>query len=376
MLPKATHDGHRLAIVVVVAALLSAAVALAFASVESRVRAGTGVRRVYGGALLLVVAAAIVAAFVHYGGPVELSRRAYDSFTSPPLQVATGTSLNKRLFSFSSNGRIELWRIAVHDFEAHPLAGSGAGSYEGVYLLHRQTSGKVRDAHSLYVETLAELGIVGLALLVLALLVPVVGAVRARRHPLVPIAFGAYVALLVHAGVDWDWEVTAVTLAGLLCGAAIVLAARGEGERQSARFAVATRVGLLALIVAICVVSFVGLIGNTAIASSQQAIVDGRWARAASQAERAIRWAPWSPQGRQYLGEAQFALGHHSSGLANVGRAIRQDPRDWDLRWTLALLTHGNTQKQATLAALRLNPRSPELAEWIAGVGLKLPAKP
>jgi hypothetical protein len=130
----------------------------------------------------------------------------------------------------------------------------------------------------------------------------------------------------------------------------------------------------LTLTVAICVVSFVGLIGNTALASSQQAIVDGRWARAASQAERGIRWAPWSANGRQYLGEAQFALGHDSTGLVNVRRAIRQDPRDWDLRWTLALLTHGAAQKQATLAALHLNPRSPELSEWIAGVGLKLPA--
>jgi hypothetical protein len=134
------------------------------------------------------------------------------------------------------------------------------------------------------------------------------------------------------------------------------------------------RVALFAVTVAICLVSFVGLIGNAALASSQQAIVDGRWARAASQAERGIRWAPWSPSGRQYLGEAQFAQGHARAGLANVRRAIRQDPRDWDLRWTLALLTHGEAQKQATVAALRLNPRSPELAEWIVGIGLKLSA--
>ncbi|HYT50946.1 MAG TPA: hypothetical protein VEL10_01935 [Gaiellaceae bacterium] len=43
---------------------------------------------------------------------------------------------------------------------------------------------KVRDAHSLYVETLAELGPIGLALLSAALVVPLVAAVRARRHPL------------------------------------------------------------------------------------------------------------------------------------------------------------------------------------------------
>ena len=103
--------------------------------------------------------------------------------------------------------------------------------------------------------------------------------------------------------------------------------------------------------------------------------MDHRWPTAAAQARHAIRWAPWSPHGRQYLGEAQFALGRYAVGEANVRRAILKDPRDWDLWWTLALLTGGRTREQATLAALRLNPHSPELAEWIAGVGLTLPPR-
>jgi len=56
--------------------------------------------------------------------------------------------------------------------------------------------------------------------------VPVYAAFKARRHPLVPAAFGAYVAYLVHAGVDWDWEMTAVTLTALFIGASIVAAER------------------------------------------------------------------------------------------------------------------------------------------------------
>ena len=55
----------------------------------------------------------------------------------------------------------------------------------------------------------------------------------ARRHPLVPGAAGAYAAYLVHTGVDWDWELPAVTLAGLLCGAAI-LSPRGLAPFASA----------------------------------------------------------------------------------------------------------------------------------------------
>jgi hypothetical protein len=35
-------------------------------------------------------------------------------------------------------------------------------------------------------------------------------------------AAGAYVAFLFHAGVDWDWEMPAVTVAGLACGVALM----------------------------------------------------------------------------------------------------------------------------------------------------------
>lgn len=46
-------------------------------------------------------------------------------------------------------------------------------------------------------STLSELGPLGLALLLVALGVPVYVAFKARRHPLVPAAFGAYVACLI-----------------------------------------------------------------------------------------------------------------------------------------------------------------------------------
>ena len=74
------------------------------------------------------------------------------------------------------------------------------------------------DAHSLYLETLAELGLVGLGLLVLVLAPPLAGAFRGASAA----AAGGYVAFLVHAGVDWDWEMPAVTIAGLFCGAALM----------------------------------------------------------------------------------------------------------------------------------------------------------
>lgn len=128
--------------------------------------------------------------------------------------------------SISMGDRPAYWRAAVADASAHPLVGSGAGSFDDYWLVHRPIAAYVQDAHSLYLETAAELGVVGLALLGCALLVPLATAVARRREPLVPVAAAAYVTFLVHAGLDWDWEMPATTLAGLACAAALLGSAR------------------------------------------------------------------------------------------------------------------------------------------------------
>jgi hypothetical protein len=52
-----------------------------------------------------------------------------------------------------------------------------------------------------------------------------------RALPFVPAAAGATVAFYVHAGLDWDWELPAVVVAGLACAAAVAFA---EPEREPA----------------------------------------------------------------------------------------------------------------------------------------------
>ncbi len=166
----------------------------------------------------------------HLRSPPTLARHAYDSFVSPPTG---GTDLNGRLFTLSNHGRTVLWRSALDDFRAHPVVGSGAGSFGRWWLAHRTTFYSVGEAHNLYVQTLAEGGVVGFALLVALLGVTAVAAVRTRRHPLVAPAFGAYVAFLVHAAVDWDWQMPAVTLLALFAGCGPVAATRGSEPRAA-----------------------------------------------------------------------------------------------------------------------------------------------
>lgn len=121
------------------------------------------------------------------------------------------------------------WGVALATATEKPLAGSGAGSFDDVWLERRPIDAFVRDAHSLYLETAAELGLVGLVLLLLVLGAPLVAAFRPRHSPVVITAVAAYAVFLVHAGLDWDWEMPVTVLAGLGCATV----ALGSGRRLS-----------------------------------------------------------------------------------------------------------------------------------------------
>jgi O-antigen ligase len=136
--------------------------------------------------------------------------------------------------------RPHYWRVAWIEYKAHPVLGSGAGTFSDYWLHHRRGTDFARDAHSLYLESLAELGLIGVLLLAVALAAPLVAIRRPTRAVLAGLA-GAYVAFVVHAAVDWDWELPAVTLTGLLCGAAVVVDSRRGGRHLSREL----RAGLL-----------------------------------------------------------------------------------------------------------------------------------
>ncbi|MGH3133804.1 MAG: O-antigen ligase family protein [Gaiellaceae bacterium] len=121
--------------------------------------------------------------------------------------------------------RVDYWGVAWSQFEENAWLGSGAGTFAR-YWEREETPVAVRDAHSLYVETLAELGPAGLVLLLAALGIPILAARVGRNHAMTGTGASAYTAYLVHAGLDWDWEMPAVTLAGLLCGVALLAAGR------------------------------------------------------------------------------------------------------------------------------------------------------
>jgi hypothetical protein len=350
----AAHDGHRLALLTLILALLSAG--LAAWAPERRLQLSLNQQKSVTATVWAVIAAALVFGLVVAGGPSGIK----DKFVAAP--PTTHGNLNKRLFSFSGSYRTPLWSQAWHEYKAHPVVGGGAGSYESYYLEHRTRADKVKNAHNLYLETLAELGPLGLALLLVTLLTPLYAAVRARRHVFVPALAGAYVAFLAHMAVDWDWQVTAVALTGLFCGAAILVAARSDAavkREPSPRL----RYALLGATLFVMVVGFVGLVGNMSLGQASTAAGRGDWSRSAKDAKRAHTWAPWSSEPYRVLGEAQLGEGDTKSAIASFNEAIAKSPDDWNLWFDLARATTGNAQRDALRHAKQLNPLSPEIAE-------------
>ncbi|HYP48808.1 MAG TPA: O-antigen ligase family protein, partial [Thermoleophilaceae bacterium] len=264
-------DGRQLALVLVLTVALSAATALVVSLAGRRLRPSSAVRRGYGGLLGIVAAVALVVLLVRVDGPVALANDAYSAFKDEnpaPRSAGAAGDLNNRLFTLRSNGRIDYWDASWKMNEARPLLGQGAGSFEQHWLRERPFPSQVQDAHGLYAEALGEIGWVGLGLIVLTLGLPLLAGLLARSDPLVPGAFGALCAYVAHAGVDWDWEVPAVTLVALACGAAMLVSARGRSSRRLALGSPA-RAALLVALVAVTALSGVGLVGNRALGKAE-----------------------------------------------------------------------------------------------------------
>ena len=159
--------------------------------------------------------------------------RQWQDFLDPSLSAGTGSN---RLVSVRG-ARSDGYRVAIDGFEEHPLRGGGAGSFEVRYARDRDADQKIRDAHSLPLETLAELGAIGMLLLLTFLVTTATaarralagkGAIRPAEAAAVSAAFAVWFG---HACVDWDWEMPALTGTAVTLSAALFQ--RGRRRKSS-----------------------------------------------------------------------------------------------------------------------------------------------
>ena len=305
-------------------------------------------RTMLGVAIVVICAGAI--ALVRVGGPGGAIREF--SHAAPSVKA----DRSRRLFSLSGSSRAQYWHVAWRDYQQHPWLGSGAGSFQREWLRSRPADLPVLDAHSLYLETLAELGPVGLGLLAALLALPFAAGLISRKQPLAAPAFGGYVAYLVHAAQDWDWELPAVTLAGLGCAVALLILAGREPRRPLGRRA---RVAGIGAAVLLALVALGALAGNQTLAAASASLDADEPVKAARDARWAKRLVPWSPEPWRLHGEALLSQGDLDGARRDFQSALRKDSSDWDSWVDLALVTRGGAQRRAVEQAHRLNPLEP-----------------
>jgi O-antigen ligase len=266
-----------------------------------------------------------------------------------PFALAGGAALLAGAAVAGSAERSAYWRVAAESVAERPVLGSGAGAWVRDWLVERDVVLPARDAHGLYLETLAELGPVGLALVVVALLAPLVAACRARGRLHVPAAGAAYAAFVLHAGVDWDLELTAVAVAGVACGAFLL------GADDASRRIVSSGPALSVLAAAFVLAAF-GLAGNASVSAAADALRAGDAATAESRAAVAARLAPWSAEAWRLRGEAYRELGDRPAAIASFREGLERDAGEVELWLALARAADGEERRRALERARRLNP--------------------
>ncbi len=311
--------------------------------------------RIVNVALGIAAATAAVAALVVAGGPMRVVSELEARFESEPVGEV---DLNDRLFSFSGNGRADQLRVAWEAANERWLVGQGSGTFEYLWYQNRKDILVVRDGHSLYAETLAEIGLIGLSLLVATLAVPLVGAVRARRFRYVPAAAAAYVAWLAASGLDWHWEMVGVTMTALLVGSVALL---GAERRRRGRLRGGVRGVAIVASVALSALAVVSLVGNQALFAGREALAANDPATARDHARRAQALLFWSHEPHIVLGDAAAASGRREVALEEYREAIAIDPRNWVAWLRFAQVARGAERRMAYERAQELNPRERDL---------------
>jgi hypothetical protein len=249
--------------------------------------------------------------------------------------------------------RARYWNEALKMFSDHPWVGVGAGGYATVRPRYRNDLLDVRHAHGYVVQTLADLGMIGLALSLLALVAWALAAARAtglrpadRGRPFTPerigllTMVGVAITFAVHSFVDWTWFVPGNAVPAVLCAAWVV--GRGPLRRNAAaeerpplRLMLERRplaIGGAGLVVALL-----------------------------------VAWAAWQPL--RSLNASNDGLAALEAGKVNVALAHAQDARDrnplaLDPLTVLAIVETRRGDRRAALAALqqevRLQPANAE----------------
>jgi O-Antigen ligase len=212
-----------------------------------------GARAAATGSWLLAIPI-VLALIVAAGSAHRIDRSARDQWhafthlSGPSAGAGTSAASQSRLLSGAGN-RYDYWRIAWRVWREHPVLGVGAGNYPRSYYQQRATTEDIEQPHSIELQALSDLGVVGA--LLLAGFIGGIGWGVLRMRPaasrsavtraLMVGAVGAFTAWLVQTSVDWMQLLPGLTAIAIVAAAVVVRPRRlprpaGAASRHS-RFA-------------------------------------------------------------------------------------------------------------------------------------------
>lgn len=326
---EVASQGLRLALVIVLAGLGSARLREVLGPVDrwaEALRPPVPSRRAIIAAAVGAVALLAVGSLAS-GAPA----RVYDRFVAP---TRSDDDPRGRLLQISNAGRLDHWRVALEASRGERLHGTGAGTFVFHWDRLKPVPRQVTEAHSLYVETLAELGVVGLGLVVSMLAALLAGPLTARGEPRQERALVAVAAVLwlAHAALEWDWEMPALTVVFLALAAAAAPSGRALRPRTGAIVA--------AVAVGLAVLPALTAISEVRLHAAVEAYDRGDCAAAARDAAGADRLLlATRPQPQLVQGLCAARAGRSADAVAAVRAAVAREPANWEYHWNLALVT-------------------------------------
>lgn len=346
----------------------------------------TEVPRRHAGVAALATTALIAIVFLAAGGGGWTSDRVAE-FKGEGGGAATNyDNAFSRLQSVDSNSRYGFWVVARDAQREQPLTGTGPGTFEYVWAREHPNDGPsfVRDAHSLWAETLGEMGLVGFVLVVgFFLMALAAGAVRALRaadqehRAATAAATAGLVAFVAIASVEWAWEMTVLGAAALVLVAVCVvgrpegpLRVRRRGTAPQDDFApaasVVQRVAVPVLALAAAVLVAVPTAGTADVRDSQAAVRAGDLPAAFADARSAAKAQPYSSSALLQEALVLERAGELERALAVAVKATRQESVNWRTWFVRSRLEARSGDAQAALRSFRrareLNPTSPIFA--------------
>lgn len=356
----AADQGRDLALVLLACSLGAAGIRLllirtGFDSRLERVEIRRETRRLATGVAVGVLLLGAVGSWVAFDLGDRIDRQ-YERFKEGD-SLGRDSDARDRLTDVGNNGRIDHWEEALDSWHREKLKGQGAGTYELTWARYRPVEFTVLDGHSLYLETMSELGLAGLVLLLLALGTILVGLVLRVRGPDRPLWAALLVATatwVVFAAQDWVWELPAVTLWPVVLGAAALARTAGSsgGLPRLARV-----VGAL-MVLALAVTPGLAGISHARLQEGVSAFKRGDCNRAIDNALSSTSAISSRPEPYAILAFCDVRLGKVDLAERMMRDAVDRDPENWTYRYGLALVlgAAGKDPRPEMAKARELNP--------------------